>query len=531
MNEDKLSAETTVTLVDTAKSLQQRTISNRRKFSLSRIQKKWFFGAVVVLLLVCSFGTYSILVNLEPDAATCTSSVLKVGMQSSCAKYSQQLINGISEHYAPIPNNEITLPASAISTNGKYTATTASRMKVFQSYTGKPATGETDKETWHQLCTYMRSTYRSYSVNLRTSAITTARNAYDKVGCASIIQQMAMVETVATSEETATPASEDTKGSIINDEASTDTDNAANSEILVESDHSTAEAVVYESASGDNVTIASWNIEGGNPKEFSSEKRLEGLAQIQSSVDVISLQESHLASFRQTLKNRFLCETCTMTGIDFGTIPTNAKPYKNNGSLPSSLPIMWKRTKFDLENYGAYTVIAGYYKDEHGDKVSPKWITWAQLKDAASGQSFYVVNTHTVSSAEALGAPQKNQKKRNTIYTQHMDMLQRVIKNNFQDLPILLTGDFNVNYRYDSTVKYKNYPYARMTTSGLVSNWSFAEQTDTLPSGGTRNVSDTRLIDYVWLKQDYGATFGATSIHTNSYGSDHFPVFATINIK
>jgi exonuclease III len=499
-------------------------VSNRRRLSLSAVAWKWIGGGVVIVLVFAGYIAYSVLQNVETDAAACTTKTLSSGANSSCVKYAQQLLNGVSSYFSVVPKTQGTLSATAISTNGKFSSATSEKVKVFQSYSGKSSTGTIDKSTWYDLCDYTRKAYTSFSINLRTDAIKDARTAYSKAGCASATSDISLgaSDVVSTDNESA-----------ILDDESVQPDNSSDLTPLPESERSTATPTIATLPSTESIVVATWNIEGGNPAGFSSQLRQQGLTSLQNSADVISLQESHIASFRKTLQTQFLCQTCSMSGMDFGAIPVGSKPYTNSGSMPSSLPILWKRDRFTLEGYGAYTVLSKSYLDESKEKVSPKWITWVRLKDTKSSQSLYIINTHTVSQVEAKGMPQRKEVKRNATFTNHMDLLQKILVNNFQSdaLPVLISGDFNVNYRYDSVVKYKNFPFARMTESGIVSNWSYAESAGLLPLGGTRNVDDTRLIDYIWLKQQDKIAFESTTIHNNSYGSDHFPVFATIAIK
>lgn len=109
-----------------------------------------------------------------------------------------------------------------------------------------------------------------------------------------------------------------------------------------------------------------------------------------------------------------------------------------------------------------------------------------------------------------------------------MQLIQTIVKNNFsgENLPIIITGDFNVDYRTDKVVKYKYFPYATMANLGFTSNWAYAEEDGGLPSGGSG--SSNRLIDYVFIKRGVGLGFSETSINTDMFGSDHHPVSATI---
>ena len=202
------------------------------------------------------------------------------------------------------------------------------------------------------------------------------------------------------------------------------------------------------------------------------------------------------------------------------------------------MPILWNKTRFTLKDFGTYTALKSGYKDASGDWVSLKWINWVKLQDKTTSKSFFVVNTHTVAGIEAGGQPKSTNKKtaagqRLSTYVKHMDLLVNLVGYlKEQNLPIFVTGDFNVNYRYDSLQanQYKEFPYARFGAVALKSNYQLTNMAGIGSTMGTQGTG-TRLIDYIFSWDKGNITYLSNAISTQRYGSDHAPVTMTVNFN
>lgn len=257
------------------------------------------------------------------------------------------------------------------------------------------------------------------------------------------------------------------------------------------------------------VTAATWNsLFSNNTALATSAKSIGGKA------DVIGFQEVHYADkkHRESLLKDFMCNSCAFNGY--------MDPYERNksGSKPGSLPIAWKKSRFDLVKSGYKNVYIAKSSDGNG---SSKWITYVKLRDKKTKDTFYVVNTHTVAGVESKGKP--SDATRNKLFKKHMDTLTSMVKG-FQGekIPVVVLGDFNVNYRYDKNVQYKDFPHVRLRSLGLKSNWELLSLSGISSSAGTHG-SGSRLIDYVWL---WGPTTKPVSSSIGgTYGSDHRAVY------
>ncbi len=272
------------------------------------------------------------------------------------------------------------------------------------------------------------------------------------------------------------------------------------------------------SQTGNSITIASWNIYYPN----STSNVASGAGAVGSKAQIIGFQEMHRAANRRAMRDRMLCGSCAYSGY--------VKDYSSTGSSPSSLSIIWRKDRFVLNSAGYYKVSGAM--GSGSNKISAKWITWVKLRDKNTNKLFYVLNTHLVASVESSGKASGSSIRVNN-YVNHMNVLTAKI-NTFkqENTPLFITGDFNVNHRYDAKVRYKDFPFKRLGAVGVHSNWYNFEP---LSSNGISKSAGThgggsRLIDYVWSADGRGTSVVDTSISSNKYGSDHRPVFLTFNL-
>jgi len=264
------------------------------------------------------------------------------------------------------------------------------------------------------------------------------------------------------------------------------------------------------------VTAASWNTLFSNKTTIS-----KGTKSIAKNAQIIGLQEVHWtdSTHRNSIINDLICSSCAYDGY------MDPETRKDSGSKPASLPIAWSRARFTRVDAGYKKV---YLEKEWpgGGGGSSKWITWVKLKDKETEQQFYVINTHTVANVESGGKPEPGV--RMSAYKQHIDILTSLISSfQKQKLPILLLGDFNVNYRYDSKVKDTDFPYYRLGKLGVRSSWDLLGLSG-IPSSASTHGSGSRLIDYVWL---WGSDVKASNASIGAkYGSDHYAVYTTVTM-
>ncbi len=277
--------------------------------------------------------------------------------------------------------------------------------------------------------------------------------------------------------------------------------------------------------------ITTWNTTYDNPTNIGT-----SLLDLGRNSDIIGLQEMHTPAQRKNIKASLLCSTCKYAGY--------VKDYTYNGSSPASLPILWNKAKFSYVSKGYYTMsskVTGI-NDLTGTNmsISAKYITWVQLRDKATTRSFYVLNLHTVAGVEwslfyheppvPSGYPMTPNVKRLATYKKGMDVLVSKVQTLAKTgRPIIIVGDFNVDYRFDSIVKDPMFPYARLSPLKVSSSYETLKQVTADPTVGTHG-TDGRLIDYVFAMQNNRLAVNNEYIDTGTYGSDHHPVTNTMTI-
>jgi exonuclease III len=276
-------------------------------------------------------------------------------------------------------------------------------------------------------------------------------------------------------------------------------------------------------AGGANITFASWNTLYSN----SVGNVGKGVSAVGKKADIIGFQELHLSDRRKKMRDTLLCSSCAFSGY--------VQNYSTNGSNPGSVAIVWRKDRFKAVKSGYYKVSDTQHistkTGSTGNKISAKWITWALLTDKTTGAQFYFLNTHTVASLESKGKPIGGEGDRVKNYTHHMDVLASKIKAfAATGLPVFITGDFNVNYRYDHKVQYKNFPFTRLGAVGAHSDYQRLDLAG-IPKSQASQGGGNRIIDYVWYTNSSKVYPISESISTTRYGSDHSPVYFTTNVR
>lgn len=275
-----------------------------------------------------------------------------------------------------------------------------------------------------------------------------------------------------------------------------------------------------------NLTISSWNTLYSN----TSSQVASGGENVGANADIIGFQELLQADRRTAVRDKMLCSTCAFSGY--------VKDYTTSGSSPASLAIVWKKDLFTLNTAGYYKVSSTQTinpsANSSDNTISAKWITWVKLRDKKTNKMFYVLNTHTVAGIEANGEPIGPDDSRMKNYVNHMDVLTAKISTFEQDdVPIFVTGDFNVNYRYDKTIRYRDFPFRRLGDIGAYSNWHRMEplSENGVPTSVATHGDSSRLIDYIWMLNRSDSKAVSTSVSPDKFGSDHSPVYFKATIS
>ena len=240
--------------------------------------------------------------------------------------------------------------------------------------------------------------------------------------------------------------------------------------------------------------------------------------------DVIALQEMGSGKRRSRTKERLVeCEGCRYGAY----VPTPA--------VPGSTPILFRWSRFDLIGKGTQQVSERTYVGPRGagpSTLRAKFVNWVQLKERRTGRQLVVLNNHAVPTVQAPGGgPNRRQPKRLALYRQHMNGLKSLVRAfKRTGAAVVVTGDLNVNYRKDKTVRARLFPYANLGSVGIHSSYQVLGE----PTRGTHelpNGTDTRLIDYVAYSSAQRGIKAVEQRVLRGYRSDHRPVVVKLRLR
>lgn len=189
------------------------------------------------------------------------------------------------------------------------------------------------------------------------------------------------------------------------------------------------------------------------------------------------------------------------------------------------MSLIWNKQRFTALKTGTSSVLG---KNAYGANTSNKWINWVLLRDDATGRQFYFLHTHLTAEAEAGGNPSPKKPEQKN-YRHHMnDLVNQIKKFTTPGVDVIVTGDFNVNYRLDHTVSY--FPRLALNAINMRSGWERLDLAGIDPKSGSV-VASNRIVDYVFTPDDPTLKPVSASIGAHSYSSDHYPVFYTATVQ
>lgn len=178
------------------------------------------------------------------------------------------------------------------------------------------------------------------------------------------------------------------------------------------------------------------------------------------------------------------------------------------------MAIFYNTSKIKLLEWGTY------WLSETPDEPSKGWdadyyrtMTWARMEMKCSGKKFFYVNTH-LDSESALA--RKNGLKL---------ILDKVAEKNTDNLPVVLTGDFNI-LPTDSVL-------GVLVDAEMLDARTTAAKTDDLPTfnGFGDTNENPRVIDYIYYRGFASCPEYETIVKQYAniqYISDHYPILARL---
>jgi cell wall-associated NlpC family hydrolase len=240
---------------------------------------------------------------------------------------------------------------------------------------------------------------------------------------------------------------------------------------------------------GSQVRVATWNVLASN----ANGRIADGVRDLTTRTDVFGLQEMGSRSDRATAAK-------AAVGFTMSTDRT-------------AVPIFYRTDKYTVITQGRERAFeAGENTEAYGGqsgRTKGKWVTWVQLQDNATRETFYVLNTHFLVGAYNNKKQTKKNDRRVALYQRQLATVTGLV-DSFQasGAAVYVTCDCNVNYDPDAG------PVELMSDHGISPNWQHLD--------GKATIGKKTRLDYVWSNRaPTEQTVG------DKHGSDHSPVIVT----
>lgn len=264
---------------------------------------------------------------------------------------------------------------------------------------------------------------------------------------------------------------------------------------------------VTGNASSSTYTIATWNVHGSNKQNVGSRAK-----DILKNAQILGLQEVHGSTKMNQIKS-VACSSCDYEYY----MPSAGDSY----------PIVWQKSLFKKVDQGS-----SYMSSPPG--LAKRYAVWVKLQNRKTGKYSFVINTHLAPKVESKG--NSTNSKYTSSYKTHMNNLVAFVKTKKSaNIPLFITGDFNVTVRKDCKVSF--FPCKSLAQGqGIVSGWALTspKYKGVSSSQGTHS-SGNRLIDYVmaWKRSDVTAnTSSVIGGNSNGWGgSDHKPSLLNVTVR
>ena len=270
-----------------------------------------------------------------------------------------------------------------------------------------------------------------------------------------------------------------------------------------------------QQTNSDEIKVMTFNIRCGScekPEDVNNWKNRKFLAAKvikENDPDLIGLQEAE----------KFQIDDLINLLEKYNWVGAGRDDGKNGGEFTA---IFYKKDKFSEEESSTF------WLSETPDVPSKGWdaalnrtVTYIKLKDNVSGKEFYLFNTHF----DHMG---------DTARVESAKLLLDKIENIEKNLPVILTGDFNVvpeSEPYKIIVNGNENPFHLFDTSQLSQTPPFGGISTFNGFGKTMDMG--RTIDYIFVNDKVKVlTHGViTTTYNDNYPSDHYPVVSEIVLK
>lgn len=180
-------------------------------------------------------------------------------------------------------------------------------------------------------------------------------------------------------------------------------------------------------------------------------------------------------------------------------------------------PIFYKKDRFEKQASGTFWLSSTPHKLSRGwDGDCYRICTWVKLRDIRSGKVFAFLNTHLdhVGEEARINSAQ---------------LINAWIDENFQDMPVILTGDFNT---LPEEPPYQAFSKKLTDTRVITKDAHYGPKGTFTDFDYTIPFEDLKEIDYIFINDHVNVLKTRTIVDSfdRKFPSDHFPIAAEVEI-
>ncbi len=229
--------------------------------------------------------------------------------------------------------------------------------------------------------------------------------------------------------------------------------------------------------------------------------------------DLIKFHEFEIFGVQEAFKDQLNDMTANLPDFKYIGVGRDDGAEKGEHSA-----IFYNTKRFSVSESGTFWLSATDTKtpNKGWDAALPRICTWGIFKDKVSGKKFIFMNTHF----DHVGVEARRESAK---------LILAKAKEFAKDLPLILTGDFNVNET--------NEAYFTLAKSGVVQDaHELAEivyEPNSSFNGWGKSLKPKGRIDHIFITKPFKVRkYGIlTDTYMGKFPSDHFPVYVELNWK
>jgi len=226
--------------------------------------------------------------------------------------------------------------------------------------------------------------------------------------------------------------------------------------------------------------------------------------------DLIKFHEFDIFGIQEGFYDQLVDMKALLPGFEYVGVGRDDGAQKGEHSA-----IFYNTARFEIIKSGTFWLSPTNTEtpNKGWDAALPRICTWGVFKDKTNKKRFILMNTHF----DHVGVEARQESAK---------LILAKAKEFAKDLPLILTGDFNVDEH--------NPAYKLLASSGVVEDAyekaAFVYENNSTFNSFGKNIKPTGRIDHIFLTKPFKVKkYGVlTDTYIGKYPSDHFPIFVSL---